>query len=225
MEQEVNNLDLYNKVRSVPLEAKKPIQAGRLKGMTDINPMWRIKTLTENFGLCGIGWKTTIEKMWLEDGALTERMAFVHLKLFIKVDGVWSDGIDGIGGSTFVAKENAGMHNSDECFKMAYTDAISVACKALGFGADVYFEKDRTKYDQQISDEKKPKEEPKTEVKDEASEQKAKDNMLLALTEVKESKTVKELTAVWNKWNGLQAETEFSTACTSRRLAIQTPSK
>ena len=25
---------------------------------------------------------------------------------------------------------------------MAYTDAISVACKALGIGADVYFEKD-----------------------------------------------------------------------------------
>lgn len=29
---------------------------------------------------------------------------------------------------------------------MAYTDAISIACKALGMAADVYFEKDRTKY-------------------------------------------------------------------------------
>ncbi|HCC35130.1 MAG TPA: hypothetical protein DEQ02_05645 [Ruminococcaceae bacterium] len=35
---------------------------------------------------------------------------------------------------------------SDECFKMALTDAISVSCKALGFGADVYWDKDRTKY-------------------------------------------------------------------------------
>jgi hypothetical protein len=32
---------------------------------------------------------------------------------------------------------------------MALTDALSVACKALGFAADVYFEKDRTKYDTQ----------------------------------------------------------------------------
>ena len=32
---------------------------------------------------------------------------------------------------------------------MAYTDAISVACKALGVGADVYWQADRTKYDQQ----------------------------------------------------------------------------
>ena len=47
----------------------------------------------------------------------------------------------------FVAKENKGIHVSDECYKMAITDAISVACKQLGVGADVYWEKDRTKYD------------------------------------------------------------------------------
>ena len=29
---------------------------------------------------------------------------------------------------------------------MATTDAISVACKSLGMGADVYWDKDRTKY-------------------------------------------------------------------------------
>ena len=48
----------------------------------------------------------------------------------------------------FVAKEKSGMYTSDECFKMALTDAISVACKALGVGADVYWDKDKTKYDQ-----------------------------------------------------------------------------
>ena len=30
---------------------------------------------------------------------------------------------------------------------MATTDAISVACKQLGIGADIYFANDRTKYD------------------------------------------------------------------------------
>lgn len=52
----MDNLELYNKVRNVPQEAKKEIKGGRLKGMTDINPMWRIKTLTEQFGICGMGW-------------------------------------------------------------------------------------------------------------------------------------------------------------------------
>ena len=39
------------------------------------------------------------------------------------------------------------LYLDDDAYKKAYTDAISVAAKALGVGADVYFEKDVTKYD------------------------------------------------------------------------------
>jgi hypothetical protein len=145
----MSNLKLYDAVRSVPENAKKRITGGRLSGMTDINPMWRIKTLTEQFGICGIGWKYVITDKRLEKGANDEIAAFVDVDLYIMVDGEWSDPIPGTGGSTFVAKERNGMYTSDECFKMALTDALSVACKALGFAADVYFEKDRTKYDTQ----------------------------------------------------------------------------
>lgn len=49
----MDNMTIYNAVRSVPDSAKRRIEAGRLKGKTDINPMWRIKALTEQFGLCG----------------------------------------------------------------------------------------------------------------------------------------------------------------------------
>lgn len=142
-----DNLSIYNKVRSVPQEAQKPIESGRLKGKTDINPMWRLKTLTEQFGVCGIGWKYKITDKRLENGANDEISAFVDIDLFIKVDGEWSYAIPGTGGSSFVAKETKGLHTSDECFKMALTDALSVACKALGIGADVYWSADRTKYD------------------------------------------------------------------------------
>lgn len=143
----MNNLDIYNKVRNVPDSAKKPIQAGRQKGKTDINPMWRIKTLTEQFGPCGIGWKTEIKRTWLESGANGEVAAHVEISLYVKIDGAWGDAIPGLGGSMFVAKENNGMYTDDDAYKKAYTDAISVACKALGIAADVYYEKDCTKYD------------------------------------------------------------------------------
>ena len=149
-----DNLKLYNAVRSVPAEAQKKINGGRLKGMTDINPMWRIKTLTEQFGVCGVGWKYEIVNQWYEatplvnDGELT---AHVKINLYIKVDGQWSDPIPGIGGSMLVAKESKSMYVDDECYKKALTDAISVACKALGVGADVYWEKDKTKYDKRGS--------------------------------------------------------------------------
>lgn len=36
---------------------------------------------------------------------------------------------------------------SDECYKMATTDALSVACKNLGIGADIYWKESKTKYD------------------------------------------------------------------------------
>lgn len=140
------NMRIYNQVRAVPQEAKREITAGRLKGKTDINPMWRIKALTEQFGTCGIGWKYVITDKRLEAGADGEMSAFVDIDLFIKVGGEWSEAIPGTGGSAFVAKERNGLYTSDECFKMALTDAISVACKALGFGADVYWQADATKY-------------------------------------------------------------------------------
>ena len=58
------------------------------------------------------------------------------------MDGEWSAAIPGTGGSAFVTEEKSGLHTNDECYKMALTDAISVACKSLGFGANVYWEKD-----------------------------------------------------------------------------------
>ena len=143
----MDNLLIYNKYREVPKEAQKPINGGRMKGKTDINPMWRIKALTEQFGACGIGWYYTPVKKWLEICG-NETAAFVDIELFIKVDGEWSMPISGTGGSMFGSKEKSGLYVSDECFKMATTDAISVACKQLGFGADIYWQGDRSKYDQ-----------------------------------------------------------------------------
>ena len=152
----MDNLTIYNEVRSVPDSAKRRIEAGRLKGKTDINPMWRIKALTEKFGPCGIGWKYTITDKRLEQGANGEVAAFLDIDLFVKVGDTWSEAIPGTGGSSFIAKEKNGLYTSDECFKMALTDGISVACKALGFGADVYWEADRSKYDKPESKQEAP---------------------------------------------------------------------
>ena len=137
-----NNMTLYNAFRTCPPEAQKPITGGRLKGMTDINPMWRIKALTEKFGPCGFGWIYTIVRTWIEEGAAEERTANVEIALRYKQDGEWSEPIPGIGGSLLVENEFKGLHTCDECYKKALTDAISVACKALGVAADIYFSRD-----------------------------------------------------------------------------------
>lgn len=141
-----NRMLIYNQGRAVPKEAQKPIQAGRLKGMTDINPMWRIAKLTEIFGPCGIGWKYVITRREMIPGANSEISCFVDIDLFYKWEGAWSEAVPGTGGASYVAKEKNGLYTSDECFKMALTDALSVACKALGIGADIYWMAGRSKY-------------------------------------------------------------------------------
>lgn len=154
----MNNMDLYQKLAPVPQDAKKPIGAGRLKGMTDINPQWRIERLTEVFGPCGIGWVPTITKQWMENGADGTICAFCNIDLKIKdpETGAWSEPISGTGGSSFVAKEKAGFYTSDECYKMAYTDAISVAAKLIGVGADVYRGYSDSKYYKPVEQTKQP---------------------------------------------------------------------
>ena len=149
------NLSLYNEGRSVPEEAKKAFDTGRFKG-TDVNPMWRIKMLTSMFGPAGIGWFTEVKDRYTEQNIDGSVAAFVDINLYVKVDGEWSKPIFGTGGSKLVSIEkkysrgasepSTSLFLSDEAYKMAYTDALSVACKALGIAADVYYEKDKTKY-------------------------------------------------------------------------------
>ena len=141
------NMRIYDAVRHVPDQAKKKINGGRLAGMTDINGMWRIKVLTEQFGPCGDGWYISDVKYWQDRLEKNDSVAlFCSILLHVKMDGAWSQPIYGIGGNMLVAAEKSGTRLDDEAYKKAYTDAISVACKALGIGADVYFEKDVTKY-------------------------------------------------------------------------------
>ena len=127
------SMDRWNKLAKPPATALKEIKGGRLSGKTDINPQWRYKAMTEVYGECGIGWTYSINRLWLEDGVDGEKVAFAQISLWAG-DKV----IPGIGGSMLIAKEKGGMHTNDEAFKMAVTDALSVAMKMLGVASAIY---------------------------------------------------------------------------------------
>ena len=80
----MENLRIYEKLAEVPPTALKEITGGRLKGMSDINPMWRIKQITEVFGPCGIGWMYDIVAQRIEEGANGEKAAFVDILFYYK---------------------------------------------------------------------------------------------------------------------------------------------
>ena len=146
----MDNMTIYNKYRKPPKEALKSFSNGRFSG-TDISPMWRIQVLTEAYGAAGIGWFTEILRREFVPGANDTVAAFVDINLYVKDGGEWSKPIFGTGGNMFIASETKGLRTSDEAIKMAYTDALSVACKALGIGADVYWDKG-SKYERFYND-------------------------------------------------------------------------
>ena len=130
--------EAYEKMKQPPKWALREIAGGRLKGKTDINPQWRYEVMDETYGACGVGWKYEIERLWTEQGANSEVSVQATVKVFVKDDKGWSEPISGIGGSMLVENEKNGLRTNDEAYKMAVTDALSVALKFLGVGADVY---------------------------------------------------------------------------------------
>lgn len=140
-------IKVYESLARPPKHALRTIEAGKLKGKTDINPQWRYKAMTEKFGLVGIGWKYEVQKLWTEQGAGNERLAFAQVAVFVKDGETWSEPIVGIGGSRLVALEKGSAVSNDEGYKMAVTDAFSTALKMIGVAADIYAGRwDGTKY-------------------------------------------------------------------------------
>lgn len=131
-------IEIYKSLSQPPKEVLRQITGGKLSGKTNINPQWRYEVMTEKFGLVGIGWKYEIQKLWVEQGAGSEKLAFAQVAVFIKESDKWSEPIVGIGGSKLVQIEKGQAVSNDEGYKMAVTDAFSTALKMIGVAADIY---------------------------------------------------------------------------------------
>ena len=144
-----DNLHIYKQVSSVPEDAQKPFESSWGKKLTEINGMWRIQKLTELFGPCGEGWFTEVTRQERVDFPNGEICVFTDINLYLKdtKTGRWSKPIRGTGGNRLVLKNADGLFIDDEAYKKAYTDALGIACKALGFGADIYWGRNDSKYD------------------------------------------------------------------------------
>lgn len=206
------NLSIFNKVRKVPDNALKQINAGRLKGMSDVNPVWRILAMTDTFGVCGVGWKYDITKQWTETYG-NEIKGFCNINMFIKVDGEWSDAIPGTGGASFVAMERNGAYVSDEVYKMALTDALSVAMKSIGVAADIYFSKGAdlgTKYaiNEQAANGSLPT-------------QSTDPNLEVILANIKAARNTDELKQIWDDCYTYQSNAIFKGAMSARKKELK----
>lgn len=121
-----------DKYRMPPKGALKTIEGGINKGLTEVNPVWRLEALTEIFGTCGEGWRLVIDSTEIER---FNTCVVLCVKVHINVNrggDVWSEDIPGIGCS--VLKDGF----NENAYKKAVTDAIGQCCKLLLIGTNVY---------------------------------------------------------------------------------------
>lgn len=130
----------YENVRRVPSDRLKPIGAGKLAKMTDINAQWRIEVMTETYGLCGLGWKYEIGEAVhqpMNDGQI---MLYLPVSVYIKdkETNEWSAPITQYGGDWLIKREKDKLVGQEEAYKKCLTDALGKALSVIGVAGDVY---------------------------------------------------------------------------------------
>lgn len=211
-----DNTRYWEALKRPPESALKKINGGRLSGKTDISPQWRVKAMTEQFGPVGTGWKYEIVNTWTVPGG-DELFAFAQVNLYYREGDAWSDAIPGIGGSKLMQLEKSGLYANDEGFKMAVTDALSVAMKTLGVAADIYLGLwDGSKYVDERTDAPQRKPEPKPDdakekTRDYLSQHEAElhpDFVSMALEDIDRAATVQDVRKVYLRIQNKVKETE-----------------
>ena len=134
------NVSLWNELVTTPPEYLKDFKrAGGFAGKS-IDPVYRVRRLTEMFGPVGKGWGVVQEDQWSEAGS----GAFV---VYVRGHVWWRD----TDGTVYQTNSHTGGtvadRAPDEVYKMAETDALGKCALDLGLAADVYMgEHDGDKY-------------------------------------------------------------------------------
>ena len=128
----------YKALSTPPATALKTIGYGALKGKSEINPQWKLEAMTEQYGMCGIGWKFDIADKTIYPVPDGQVLLYMQVNLYIKDGEQWSEPVVGYGGDFIIIKNKNGLVPSDEAFKCCLTDALGNAMKCLGVAANVY---------------------------------------------------------------------------------------
>jgi hypothetical protein len=139
------NRSLWDKLQYTEKNFTKPVE-GKGRPMTDINPTWRMKRMTEMFGPVGLGWGWTIEDRWIEEVG-PKKYAYIQLTLWYSLDG----GVTRLIAGPHIGGTDMGQ-GKDEAYKQSVTDAFGKCASMIGVSADIYMGKwDDSKYQNEAS--------------------------------------------------------------------------
>lgn len=143
---QLNNLELWDIVKTTDPEFTKGFsKGGGFKG-TSINPTYNTKKATNLFGPFGIGWGVDVVGQSFQDGHLIliegtpicrEIIHIVQINFWYKWKGEKGN-IPAFGQTSFVGQNKNGLYTDEEAPKKSLTDAITKAMSMLGFSADIF---------------------------------------------------------------------------------------
>ena len=121
-----NNMNLWNSVCTTPAEYLKQFtRSGGFSGKS-IDPVYRIRKLTEMFGPVGKGWRFVVSKRWSENNCV-----YVSGHIWYKIGDEQCETCEHTGGTEI-------GRTPDEAYKMSETDALGKCALDIGIAADVY---------------------------------------------------------------------------------------
>lgn len=141
MSENLSNMELWNKLKTVPADHLKDYKrTGGFAG-TGIRPQWRLQIMTEVFGPIGKGWGYEVRRIWREAWAAKtpEYPEGTCQCVYAEVDAWYMLGDE----KCFTGSQIGGTivdRTPDEAYKMSITDALGKCLTAIGVAADVYLD-------------------------------------------------------------------------------------
>jgi hypothetical protein len=147
------NRAFWDKVKKTDPKRVKPITGKQYSGNSP-QPYYLVERMTDEFGMCGIGWGINILNERMERLADNEVLHVAVVELWYKHEGQ-TGSISQIGQTkACYKKKDGGLMVDEDAPKKSVTDALTKCMSYLGFAGDIFSGQwDDSKYVQELKTE------------------------------------------------------------------------
>lgn len=148
-----NNKEFWERVKKTDPKRVKAITGKQYKGNSP-QPYYLVERMTDEFGMCGIGWGLNILNERMERLTETDVLHVAVVELWYVLDGKQGS-ITQIGQTKAAYKtKDGGMLVDEDAPKKSITDAMTKCMSYLGFAGDIFSGQwDDSKYVQELTKE------------------------------------------------------------------------
>ena len=152
-EQIMDNMEFWNRAAKTDPARVKPITGKQYKGNSP-QPYYLVERMTQEFGMCGIGWGLDVLNERMERLSETDVLHVALVELWYMQEGKRGH-IQQVGQTKATYKSSKGALVVDEdAPKKSITDAMTKCMSYLGFAGDIFSGRwDDSKYIEELKDE------------------------------------------------------------------------